>query len=366
MSVASKTMDKRQRLVGIDLLRGLAIYGVVILHTDQGIQLLPDAWLMIRQFAAFAVPFFLATSFYLTANKLYAGKPYRLSSRFTRLFVPYAFWSAFYLLYRFLKYLAIHELSRAIQLVHDPISIAFFGGAAFHLYFLPLLLTGTLLMKLGEWLIQKQASLRLLVTLTFISFWVYEIVLGTGNMVDISAGLAFQPFLNFIVSTGNQNQILRVLLVEFAWAIRCLPYVLFAIVLTHPKVTPYLKAWINHALPIWLLAFLIINFLGNQLLPDAVHDVSRGFTALLLALSLSDHLQENSIVQNLGFCSLGIYLIHLLFVETAQTIWVRLNPGHINQVSTLTLFAVSVVIFLVSWGAVILLLRYKPIAKVLI
>lgn len=58
MSVASKTMDKRQRLVGIDLLRGLAIYGVVILHTDQGIQLLPDAWLMIRQFAAFAVPFF--------------------------------------------------------------------------------------------------------------------------------------------------------------------------------------------------------------------------------------------------------------------------------------------------------------------
>ena len=67
-------MNKQPRSVGIDLLRGLAIYSVVILHADQGVRVLPESWAMIRQASTFAVPFFLATSFFLAANKLYAGR----------------------------------------------------------------------------------------------------------------------------------------------------------------------------------------------------------------------------------------------------------------------------------------------------
>lgn len=83
-------MEQKPRLIGIDLLRGIAIYAVVILHLDEVILERHPSWTVITQFASFAVPFFLAASFYLSGDRLYVSdRPYNLELRLARVLVSY-------------------------------------------------------------------------------------------------------------------------------------------------------------------------------------------------------------------------------------------------------------------------------------
>ena len=83
-------MKRQQRLIGIDLFRGLAVLAVAILHVVEGGSIDSiSGWRQITDFALFAVPFFLALSFYLAIEKLYLSpQPYPLGARLTRLLVP--------------------------------------------------------------------------------------------------------------------------------------------------------------------------------------------------------------------------------------------------------------------------------------
>ncbi|NEP20384.1 MAG: acyltransferase, partial [Leptolyngbya sp. SIO4C1] len=101
MKQASSIKRKHKRLIGVDLFRGLSIFCVVLMHSDEGMKSTTSFWLEIIDFVAFAVPFFIATSFYLSVDKLKSNlKPYPLQDRLKRLFTPYIFWSIFYLFYK--------------------------------------------------------------------------------------------------------------------------------------------------------------------------------------------------------------------------------------------------------------------------
>ena len=155
-------MEKKLRLTGVDMFRGIAVYAVVILHSDEGISVHPPIWEFIVKFSNFAVPFFLATSFYLAIKKLYiSGSKYKLKPRLSRLLIPYGFWTLVYLLYKALKYLVDNELDRLNSLFQDPVALIFLGGAAFHLYFLPLLFAGTINVKISELLIKNNTKLKI-------------------------------------------------------------------------------------------------------------------------------------------------------------------------------------------------------------
>ncbi|SRR5579883_1404735 len=140
-------MNRKRRLVGIDLLKGVAAYAVVFIHSLGGPFGNTGFWAekIGLFFTGFAVPFFLATSFYLMAQKLYcSNSPYSLKSRLKNILTPYLIWTLIYLLFRTIKCLVIGDYQKISLLFSDPISILFFGGAAVQLYFIPLLMTGTI------------------------------------------------------------------------------------------------------------------------------------------------------------------------------------------------------------------------------
>lgn len=359
-------MGVKERLVGIDLFRGLAVYSVILLHIDEGVQIMSPLWLKITNFALFCVPFFLATAFYLAISKLYNSESqYPLRSRLVRLLIPYGIWSAFYLLYKAAKYLLTNGQDRLSQLFQDPLSLIFFGGASFHLYFLPLLITGTLLIKLAEVLIRGKISLRGCGFIAVFTLLIYEMVLISGNGLQVPANVSFEPLLSLVFPEGNSNPFLRWLLVELFWVLRCLPYIMIVMILAHPEGNRlYLKLVSKHYI-VWIAIFLGFNTFGNLVLPQAVDEIMRGFTALAAALSISSVLKENSLTSNIGASAFGIYLIHMFFIEIFQSAMIRLYPDYVYSISTGTLLIASTLVFLISWIVTILLVKNKNISRAL-
>jgi peptidoglycan/LPS O-acetylase OafA/YrhL len=358
-------LGKQPRLIGIDLFRGLAIYAVVIVHTDEGITVLPPVWAWITNFSLFAVPFFLATSFYLSINKLYLSRgTYPLRSRLIRLLLPYGFWTALYLLYKVARYAAAREPSKLLNLFNDPLSLFFFGGAAFHLYFLPLLITGTFLLKFSEILIKREVPLKGLALIGIVCILIYELLLVSGSYPNNSS-IPFQMPLASVFPAINSNPLLRWMLVELSYILRCLPYVLVGMCLFHPNTGNFwLKLPVRYAL-VPLFMFFICNVFGSHFLPQSVHEITRGYTALVAAIALSNCLKDRAIIRNIGLCSFGIYLIHLFFVEVFQSIAVHVYPDYFYYISTASLIVISITILLVSWVATILLMKRKSLSWIM-
>ena len=111
--------------------------------------------------------------------------------------------------------------------------------------------------------------------------------------------------------------------------------------------------------------FITLNIYGNLFIPESLYEITRGYTTLLFAISLSTNLKENNTIKNLGSCSFGIYLLHLLLVEVFQSLGNKFYAVTKIPVSTLTLLTSSVLIFIISWAATNLLMKKKSVAKLM-
>jgi peptidoglycan/LPS O-acetylase OafA/YrhL len=360
-----------RRLAGVDLFRGFAAYAVVLIHApgvhgnfDQ-----PKLLVEIVNFSQFAVPFFLATSFYLTISKIYAtGTPYPLQSKVTRLLIPYGFWSVVYIIYTGLKYLIKGESDNLNSFFKDPISLIFFGGAALPLYFLPLLFSGMLLIKLTEFLIKKRTNLKVLISLCVLSLSAYELILWSGNSFHIVRHLAFQTLLNSIFPEGNENPLLRIVLCVIALFIRCSPYIIIAMLLNNQSLKGSLinlmKPSISYTIVLFGI-FFILNLFGGSLLPQSVYEVTRGYSALLFAISISNYIKENNVITNLGISSFGIYLIHYLILVILLPIENRIYPNAVIKFPVSTVLIITTLSFIMSWLVTYLLMRKRSMTKLM-
>ncbi len=375
----------KPRLIGVDLFRAIAAFAVVIIHAGGEVMasdtVRSDFGLMaLMQFCRFAVPFFLAASFYLMIGKLlrdplaFSG-PQFLSSRVTRLLIPYALWSIFYLGIRAVKALqAPHGLA---QLFQDPIFLIFFGGSAIHLYFLPLLFTGSLLLLLIKPLAQHLRSLRLSVILLLLSTGLYEAMFITGNYFNLgdncleqpqSCAIAFQPLLQHW--SLLEHPIARLLSVEFAWVVRGFVYIFASAVLLHPKVQGWIGRLRSPLIPIGI--FLLATLAGEVesfkvfYVPLSLYELGVSYGLLIGGIVLSKLLQAQTWIQNLGNASFGIYLIHYLMVVFGAAVLFKL-PGTVLALFPATILAVilATVCFLLSWAIMVLLAKQPIIGRLL-
>jgi peptidoglycan/LPS O-acetylase OafA/YrhL len=364
---------KERKLLGIELCRGLSTYAVILVHSGDETWGLPIdlGAIAFRLNFYFAVPFFLATAFYFMTSKpeiAYSSRFWK--SRFERLLIPYAIWSSIFLISRVVFFTLSKKTDRWEQLLQDPLSITFLGGASYHLYFLPLLFAGTFLVLLIPYIEKIKVRKLGLILLSILSIILYNTLEISGNSFQLGANFAFQSFLNFESINIELHPLLRLFLVEVAWIIRCLPY--FFIALTLNRLLQNQNTKTQYSLSSFLgisfvILFVIFDLLGN-FLPQALKEILLGFALLLLSIFLSGNFSNNirsKITLSMGMCSFGVYLIHPFVMIFTKSIIGKFLPGITDSVSIFSMLALSVPTFVISWILVACFVRNKTIAKYL-
>jgi peptidoglycan/LPS O-acetylase OafA/YrhL len=343
-------MKNNSRDWGIDLVRIISTYGIVVIHS--GGYGTPSGNLAIElpNIFRFALPFFLAASFYLISNQKKEYKLFDLIySRWNRLIIPYLIWSLIYLVSRIIKQLISARNADLTSLFEDPFSIIFFGASAVHLYFLPLLFIGNLF----EIAIRKFTTNFKFSCLLFLnSLIIYNIALQAFADFSMKQVTFYEVFYSLQVSA--MQPIIKLLLIQGWFIIICLPYIFFArMIHTYPYKLIHISLYIKKYLyPLLISLFLIVIIVGRTLIPSFINEPILGCLFLILALNfpfLPEKIFLKKIVLNLSEASFGIYLIHHLIINFSELLISKIYPNFMNQVSILSLLLFSVSGFFISW-----------------
>ena len=367
-------MKDQKRLLGIDLCKGFSAYAVVLLHSgDQTLGSVTFWASQLRSFSYYAVPFFLATAFYFMICKANFHTSFNFwIRRAQRLLAPYFIWTIIYLISKLVLFQVTKKGQGLNDALHDPMSTILFGGASVQLYFLPLLLAGTTLIVLAEYLLHRGVSITVLVFLAILSIAASEAVLSTGNAFQLETGVAFQQIFNEIIPDLKQEPIVRFLLVQMAWIIVCLPYLLMSIILRYiifeRKFIFASQSNSGTYSLILLVLFVLINTLGRTFLARIPMDIAAAYILLIFGIYASDLLEKSSRIvlsatQNLGFCSFGIYLIHPFLLNFFEILINGSQPK--DEVTIFSLMLISIPTFLISWVAVSILSRDRALSRLL-
>jgi len=372
-----KSHSNSHRLLGIDLFRGIAAYGVVVIHGLGEIPRDVNALFISNAFVSFCVPFFLVTAFYFSQKILLSkGITKYIINRVNRILLPYLAWTVIYLFARYLGTLIGNKASFN-RLISDPFNIIFFGAASVQLYFLPLLFCGSLV-AIPLFLLYKNIKNGLLLLLFFLSsIYLFDSMIVTGNDFALGEGIAFKHLLN-ITSLSKYWFFpgIRLFTVFLAWTIKCLPYISFSLLFTNVLSPYFLRRYGNGKEKISIFQ-LILVFLF-PLIIGLIFLVRINFLYLLLpylsfiyAIWISNLISQNIAISKvslkLGYFSYGIYLSHALITAGFLPVMNKLFPQMLSfQLSPLMLILSSSVIFTLSLVMTYLISLNKTAAKVLL
>ncbi len=346
------------RLTELDLLRGIAILAVVLIHfTGPAIRQLSltsyayDFYLILNRLAQFAVPCFIFISaFALTyRNKTRKGLPswgqfYR--QRINRILIPYFLWSCFYILYRLIN----HEGNTIF--LKKIIYWFVLGKSFYHLYFLILIIQLSLLLPLFLFFIPRQREKALLF---FVLTWGIQLGIYWVNRLFVYAHfpypatilLWYLPLVGLGLWLGWHIGDWQKLNLKVFWPL--IPLVILSgylyvqqsySVFAGQKVNTfyYQILWYVYVTGLSLLLLLFCRFLAYQNLR---------LTRFLTALGLS---------------SFGIYLIHPLILELWHR-WIHFGQPLYFHLAFWTGY-ILVVGF--SWWLTRLIERYPLMSKYLL
>lgn len=360
-------IEKKPRLLGIDLCRGLAAFAVIVVHSGDETWGVPvSSWaLQFRTLFYFAVPFFLAVSFFFTTRNVGDNVSVKiLRTKSQRILIPYAIWSLFYLIFGTIYFSLTNQSDRLNELIQDPLAIILLGSASYHLYFLPLLFAGILLIFPVNNLLKRKNGIKIIALLFILSIIINQITVWSGNSFSLNPPVAFPNLLNSAEFNPISYQIVRFLLMQIAWMLKCLPYICLAIILNHLLLQFKTNIYKNKILLLLLFSiFILVNAFRTEFIISELSSVVSAFSLLLFGICLSSFLQDSKIIRSLGNCSFGIYLIHPILKRVITIIFTLAIPKLASQVTIVSILCFSIPTFLLSWLVVLMLVQNKQLAK---
>lgn len=362
-----RKVEKKPRLLGIDLCRGLAAFAVIVVHSGDESWGVPISYwaLQFRTLFYFAVPFFLAVSFFFTTRNVGDNISLKfLTTKSQRILVPYAIWSIFYLIFGIIYFSITNQNERLNELIQDPVAIILLGSASYHLYFLPLLFAGILLIFPVNNLLKGRNGIKIIALLFIFSIITNQITVWSGNSFSLNPPVAFPSLLYSAELNPVSYQIVRFLFMQIAWMLKCLPYICLAIILNRLLIQFKTNIYKSESLLfLFFSIFVLVNAFRAEFILSELGPVVSAFSLLLFGICLSSFLKDSSIIRSLGNCSFGIYLIHPILKRVITIIFTFAVPKLTSQVTIVSILCFSIPTFLVSWLVVLILMQNKKVAK---
>jgi len=315
-----------------DLLRLLAVIGVVWLHVTYHGALI--GW---AELGRFAVPFFAGSGVYLAYGALWrhgyvSMLPYA-RARFRRVYLVFLAWSVIYLGVRWANALLISRTGS----VHTTLIDFFWNGEAFHLWFLPFIFLATIGAFALAKLVRAAPWLRLpLIAILF----ALGLMLVLCRVPDVVPRLGYAALLSY--------ESLPPCLLALALA---LVEIRFNALVDVPRLVSG-----SLLVVLWLVGGLMLGLQDNRALTTVA-----GFGFLLISLGWSTTARL-PVIEHLGAIAFGIYLVHLLFVETIYQLLPRIGRDDQHATTQLAVFAVA----LVGSVALVELLRFSKWTRCLL
>ena len=374
-----KNIQNQSKYLGIELLRGLSVLAVVMLHSgDKTWGIVSPGAKILRDWIDFPVPFFLAASFYFATRKLISEKSNTrtkgdfILDRCQRMLIPLLVWTVIYIISKAVLYRLGGQMDSLEELLKDPLSIIFFGGASYHLYFIPWLFWGSLLILLFQYF-QFRWNLFNSIVFFIISCLTSEWILDSGNDFLLGPNVAFQAMLSDKIPELNQIVIVRLLLVIIAWIINSLPYIFASITLNKLLVSITKKSqqvsvlskqsrYLFQLLSIYLIMSFIAKFSSFRTLEN----VSFAFALLIIGLIISTLIQfrlASSIVSDLGDSSFGIYLLHPFILQFVELVVRQSSLIAMDNVTIFSILAIAIPTFLITWLTVTIIRTNQTLSK---
>lgn len=357
-------MSKLERLTGIELCRGLAAFAVILVHSGDETWGIPiaDSAVEFRQMFYFAVPFFIASYFYFATKKAPHAIAQNLWQRkIRRIVIPYVIWSTLFLLSKSFTFVLTDNIDRVQELWSNPIDIIFFGAASYHLYFLPILISGTILLYSAQYLLKQNALLLVFEALSALIFWQW--LVSSENSFVLGEYVAFPAILNLFSSQTLVHPIVRITIINLAWIGNCLPYFFIALLLNHLWHIER-RGWVYYQVTFlfFLFCLILMNITRADFIFKGVLDVTNAFTLLLFGVSIS-HKLDSDLITNLGYCSFGIYFIHPYVKSIISLCLSTFFPQLVDSISIFSMLLYAIPTFILSWIIINICKQNKFIAQ---
>jgi peptidoglycan/LPS O-acetylase OafA/YrhL len=296
-----------------DLVRFLAVIGVVWLHVTYHGALI--GW---AELGRFAVPFFAGAGVYMAYGHLRRHGHVSMSQyaqvRFRRVYVVFLGWSAIYLGVRWANALLVSHTGT----VHTTLIDFFWNGEAFHLWFLPFIFLATIgafalakAVHAAPWMRLPLVLILLGLALT-ITLWIAP---------DVRSKFGYAALLSY-ESLPECFIALAVALVEIR----------FKGPVAEPGLSVPRLVIGGLLVMFWLVGALALGLRENLALTTVA-----GFGFLLVSLGWSTT-ERLPVIAHMGSLSFGVYLVHLLFVETIYQLLPRIGLNDQRAMTQLAVF----------------------------
>lgn len=335
----------RLRNESIDLARCVAIFGVIAIHCAP---YTPAAGLIVEFFLNVCVPFFLLTSLFFFWREVQAtgDATGALRRRIPRLLVPYFAWTALYLLARYAKPVLQRrpigeELARA-----DFVHILGAGGAGVQLYFLPLLTLALFVAWLLVPMLRRTPA------------WAFGLLLVASGALLLRSD--WRP------AATEGSPFLLLVLKYLDWALWMLPVVVLAAGIARWAARIRVVRGLGWAL---LGLALVINcaVMARSFYAWRLHSLVLAALVLMACLQFEDRffVAAGRWIRPVLKTSFGVFLAHHLFLGLIEIVdrgagWNLTRPYTVGS-----LILVCGVVFIVSAGFTLAVLRQPRLARVL-
>ncbi|WP_434564802.1 acyltransferase [Thermoanaerobacterium thermosaccharolyticum] len=336
----------KSRIDEIDVLKGMSIIAVLIIHTTSiAVSDLDKSSLsyivfaVLNRFSQFAVPAFIFASSMLLMYNYSDGDNWKLfyKKRFKNVLLPYIVWTMIYGIYLYVIY---NEPLKSILTVEN----LFLGGMFYHLYFIVIIVQLYLLFPILLYIYKLISKNTYTVVLSIVLFQMIDVIVYRYFISKFfqNSSLLFITYISFIIAGIYVGENIR------EWG------------------KYYHKKWLNSFFAVIVFGYLFIDIslkvFANK--PINIHQYNIYYYTYTLVTSLFffalstkilNYHALSGLLTSTGKLSFGIYLSHPLFLDVLKHF---LNTGN-QYLYDIYIMITFIIIYVISYLFTKLIKRYK-------